>query len=71
MKHEFFKVGNYSFCADERDIRTPNSWREILKWCEDNNIEASRVMTGDKLPFNIWRVKDDQQRTWFKLRWEI
>ena len=69
---EFFKVGDFSVQSDERDIRTAaNNWREILKWCENNNIAASRIITGDRFPFNIWRVKDDQQRTWFKLRWEI
>ena len=70
MKQEFFRVGNYSFQSDERDIRTAPNQREIIEWCAANNVEASRIMTGPNLPFNIWRVKDDQQRTWFKLRWE-
>lgn len=70
MKTEFFKIGNYTFHADERDIRTSNNWLEIRDWCNLNNIDASRIMTGNQLPYNIWRVKDEQQRTWFKLRWE-
>jgi hypothetical protein len=71
MMGEFFKMGNYSFCSDERDIRTSNNWLEIRSWCADNLIAAEQIMTGPGMPFNVWRVKDEHQRTWFKLRWEI
>lgn len=67
---EFFKVGDYSFCSDRRDVRTSDKYIDIKNWCNTNRIIASGVMIGTQLPYNVWRIEDEEQRSWFRLRWE-
>lgn len=59
----------YVFMSDERDIATPFSQRqEVYEWAGQNGITIEYQGTlGGK---DVWRIKDDQQRAWFTLRWQ-
>jgi hypothetical protein len=58
----------YVFMSDERDIATPWSKRhEVHAWAEQNKIAIEYQGTLGGL--DVWRVRDDQQRAWFNLRW--
>ena len=58
----------YVFMSDEKDIAVPFSYRqEVYEWCGENKIiiEYQGTLGGT----DVWRIKDDQQRAWFALRW--
>jgi hypothetical protein len=41
---------------------------EVHEWCDANAVDATiRVMNFDG--YDLWEVKDDQQRGWFALKW--
>ena len=59
----------YVIMGDERDIATPYPQRqEVHAWAAENKIiiEYQGTMAG----IDVWRIKDDQQRAWFALRWQ-
>lgn len=59
----------YVFMSDERDIAIPYSRRqEVYKWAGQNGItiEYQGTLGG----VDVWRVKDDQHRAWFTLKWQ-
>lgn len=58
----------YVFTSDERDIGIPFSQRQaVYDWCGANKIavEYQGTLGGT----DVWRVRDDQQRAWFTLKW--
>lgn len=58
----------YVFMCDERDIGTLYSKRqEVYEWAGQNGItiEYQGTLGG----VDVWRVRDEQQRAWFTLRW--
>lgn len=58
----------YVFMSDEKDIAVPFSRRQaVYEWCGENKIiiEYQGTLGGT----DVWRIKDDQQRAWFALRW--
>jgi len=63
--------------SDERDVMLPVQYTTtVLSWCKQNgiNIEspldrAEQEMVKQIFGVNIWRVRDEQQRSWFLLRW--
>ena len=65
---EFGRRQGYIFFSDARDIETPFSKRqEVYDWAGANGIaiEFQGTLGGT----DVWRVKDEQQRTWFTLKW--
>ena len=65
----FAEKGRVKLVGDERDIGVAAWYRdEVWEWCHDNNItlEYQGTMSG----IDVWRIKDDQQRAWFALRWQ-
>lgn len=64
----FATQGEYKFVSDDRDIAVPFAKRqEVYEWAGANHITLEYQGTlGGK---DVWRVRDDEQRAWFTLRW--
>ena len=61
-------ASGYVLMSDEKDIAVPYVFRqEVYEWCGANKItiEYQGTLAGT----DVWRVRDDQQRMWFTLRW--
>lgn len=58
----------YVLMGDSRDIAVAYSKRqEVYDWCGTNKItvEYQGTLGGT----DLWRVHDDEQRSWFVLKW--
>ncbi len=58
----------YVFMADINDTAVSCSRRqEVYQWCGENGItvEYQGTMAG----IDVWRVRDEEQRAWFNLKW--
>lgn len=73
----FQEKSRMTLVSDERDIMVPAQYHDqVLEWCRLNNIDVTtpdgsyQHGIAERL-FNVhlWRVKDEQQRAWFLLRW--
>lgn len=42
--------------------------RKIWNWCKNYSIDAKYF--GSRFGKDVWRVPDNKERFWFKLRWE-
>lgn len=59
----------YVLIGDIRDIGVAYSNRQaVYEWCGENKItvEYQGTLGGT----DVWRVKDEQHRAWFMLKWE-
>jgi len=72
----FREHGNLQLISDERDVLVPSQLRSaVLAWCLDNDILAEfDFASGWELAestwaVNLWRVRDEQQRVAFLLKW--
>ena len=70
----FIKRDSYLLMSDERDIMLPmGSTKQVEEWCLNNNITAERVprqiFVQTAFGVTLWRIKDEQHRMWFTLRW--
>ncbi len=73
----FFERDGYRVVADERDIALPTKHTlEVERWCQDSGINVELVLSGlsqrmieRTFHHNIWRVKDQNERALFLLRW--
>ena len=59
----------YSLTGDIRHTMLSTEDRlEVYDWCDKNAVDATiRVLNFDG--YDLWEVKDDQQRAWFALKW--
>lgn len=63
--------------SDERDVMVPSrDYKSVQNWCKENGIDAKLAMgptvsSMSAFTFGVilWRVKDEQQRILFVLRW--
>ena len=78
MATKIFRERNgFKLVSDERDIEVPAKYRfQVHEWCFDNGIEATMATNHEGSAWaasvwgvNLWRVKDDEQRVMFALRW--
>lgn len=69
MTSTIFAVkGRVKLVGDSRDIAVPYDKRkQVWNWCYENNINVT--YEGSLAGIDLWRVKDEQQRSWFALRW--
>lgn len=73
----FIEKGKFKLIGDERDIMLPTQYKiAVLEWCRKNSIEVECPITEDHqhiarqyFGVNFWRIRDEQQRTWFILKW--
>lgn len=64
----FAEKGKVKLVGDNRDIAVPYDRRyHVWAWCQENNISVT--YEGSLAGTDLWRVKDDEQRVWFTLRW--
>ena len=64
----FAEKGRVKLVGDNRDIAVPYDKRtQVWNWCYENDITVS--YEGSLAGIDLWRVKDDEQRVWFSLRW--
>lgn len=61
-------ASGYVLIGDDRDIGVSSHQRNALwDWCKINTIDVE--YQGTMMNTDVWRVKDEQQRLWFILRW--
>ena len=70
----FIKQDSYSLIGDERDIMLPMGLsKQVREWCESNDIKVEQnqlqIILQTNFGVTLWRVRDEQQRMWFALRW--
>lgn len=59
----------YVLMGDERDIGIVSNYREdVYAWCDANNIDLE--FQGSMGGTDVWRIRDERQRTAFILRWQ-
>lgn len=72
----FLERGNVKLISDERDIMVPCQLHDaVVTWCHENGVRAttSNVSAYAQMIFNVylWRVKNEQERVLFALRWAL
>jgi hypothetical protein len=73
----FITRDKYTLMSDERDFVIPVKHRmEVIEWCQQFDIKAeipldelNRHLTHTYFGVDLWRVKDDEQRLMFALKW--
>ena len=69
----FIERKSFQLISDERDIMLPMGLtKQVEEWCLNNNITAERapqIFFQTALSVTLWRIKDEQHRMWFTLRW--
>lgn len=63
----------FKLIGDDRDVAINRQQRnEVWQWCSDNGIYAEYNGPGSGGSFfgvDLWRIKDEQQRMLFLLKW--
>jgi len=70
----FARYRNTELVSDERDIMVSSQLiNHVIAWCDLTGVTAEQVDTSPLIQWacgvNLWRVRDEQQRTMFALRW--
>ncbi len=73
----FIETNGLKLVSDERDIMVPAKYYyDVVDWCNKNHIDVtvpqgtySHPTAARIFNVNLWRVKDNEQRLWFTLRW--
>ena len=69
MRRDIELSRGYMLSIDSRDIPLPASIRkEVWDWSQNNDIFLEGHKYGIE-GWDIWRVRDDEQRVRFILRW--
>lgn len=68
LKEFVYDTRGYVFVSDSRDIAVAYTERSnVWAWAHDNGIDVE--YQGSMSGTDVWRVKDNEQRAWFLLRW--
>ena len=73
----FMERDRFVLRGDDRDIMVPAQHRKaVVRWCRQNKIDLecplskdNQAIIKDYFGVNLWRVRDEQQRMWFVMRW--
>ena len=70
----FLERKGLALVSDERDVMVPHTeMHKVITWCEQTGIIAEQVDTSPTTQYafdvDLWRVRNDEQRAWFALRW--
>ena len=73
----FLKAGGIQLISDERDIMVAARYRsQVIQWCRESGVivedpggNYTHDIAQKRFGVNIWRIRDEQQRVWFALRW--
>jgi len=64
----FAEKGRVKLVGDERDIGIVSNYRkDVWAWCDAIKIDLE--YQGTLANIDVWRIKDEEQRAWFILRW--
>jgi hypothetical protein len=68
------EAADVKLIGDHRDIMLPAKLiEEIQAWCDANNVIAERLQNHVTIQrmfgVTLWRIKDEEQRMWFALKW--
>jgi hypothetical protein len=75
----FIETNGLKLISDERDIMVPSRlFDNVVAWCNINHIDVtvpqgtySHNTAARIFNVNLWRVKDQEQRMLFALRWDL
>ena len=68
----FAEQGKFKLHGDDRDVAVSCLRRnDVWGWCEENDIyiEYQDTQIGNSFGIDIWRIRDEQQRITFLLKW--
>ena len=75
----FLERGGLSLYSDSRDIAVPVEFKkEVAAWCKENDIiaelnqfnnDAEQQLMELLFDVNVWRIKNEEHRMLFALRW--
>lgn len=66
----FAEYEKYKLISDERDIAVAFNWRQaVWNWCQANGIDAEYQGTRPIFHVDLWRIKNEQHRAIFLLKW--
>ena len=69
----FLESGIMQLVGDECDVMVPHHLQtQVVRWCRDNDIKCELNYEGAEerwFKMDLWRVRDEQQRVLFLLRW--
>lgn len=73
----FMERNGFTLQSDERDFVVPVEHRvQVKQWCQQTGVvvesplsKDNRKIVEDYFEVDLWRVRDDEQRMWFSLRW--
>ena len=73
----FMTRDRFTLRGDDRDIMVPAQYKSsVLRWCRKNKIDVECPLSKDHQDIvkhyfgvNLWRIRNDQQRMWFIMRW--
>jgi hypothetical protein len=69
----FARRGEFELIGDERDVMVDWHRRmEIWAWCDENGIDieySDSAHITKHFGVDLWRIKDEQQRVLFILKW--
>lgn len=64
----FAEKGRVKLVGDQRDIGIVSNYRkDVWAWCDANNINLE--YQGTLANIDVWRIRDEQQRIMFILKW--
>ena len=73
----FIDINGLKLTSDERDVMVPAKYYDdVISWCNAVGIDLtvpggnySHQSAKKLFNVNLWRVKDEQQRMMFVLKW--
>jgi hypothetical protein len=67
---KFLDWKGFQITADSRDVMLPGHLDyAVYKWCDENKLQDASIfikLDGQ----SIWRIPDEKERVWFRLRWD-
>lgn len=77
MRKVFLVKDRVELSGDSRDVVVSCQYRkQVINWCKKNNIgvefalhKEHQYIAEEYFEVDLWRVRDDQQRALFALRW--
>lgn len=68
LTEHFVDSRGYALMGDSRGITVPQKFRqEVFQWAGENKIIVE--WKGSMGGIDLWYVKDEASRTWFRLKW--
>ena len=67
---KFFDWKGHQIASDVRDVLVAGHLDyAVYQWCDENKLETASIFIKFEGK-SIWRIYDDKERVWFRLRWD-